>query len=512
MTTSSNSGPLTALVNPASLSTNGTASPVSGATKIAGGSDLGGGSDQKNSAFSHIYQNYILTTSTGSSTGTGTVPPSGMTLGATGLLPQSRGGQSPGGPSVSLSEELEVPLFPSSEGLELTGLTGVPERTASSGLLEGDPMFSLSNAGLRSDPALISTDIDAIDVNIKNNINNNLHDISLVENTENSGQVWFSSLPSSNGSGSLIDPQVGNAGGKSLPLNEAGWPPPPSGQTPGRQGVALASALPPPGLADYDALHQNAFQAAPTPSYGAQAAPGALPTPTPVTPLAPGFLVTSSGGREPRTRQANSASVGSIATVQPTSAAAATTSNVEAAPTEALPVELSRLASVSGLHDRPQALQAAIAQPLTRFVGAPGWDQGLGQRMLWMVDQGLNQAELRLDPPQLGSVSVRISLLDDQAQIMFQAQHPAAREALEAALPKLREMFAEQGLELADADISEHSDQDGPDSGSGSGNQPDSTPGLSAAASDVDVPGDSSSTSTAGEARDSDAGLIDEFV
>ena len=37
----------------------------------------------------------------------------------------------------------------------------------------------------------------------------------------------------------------------------------------------------------------------------------------------------------------------------------------------------------------------------------------------------------------------------------FFAANPAARDALEAALPRLREMFAESGMELANADVAE---------------------------------------------------------
>ncbi len=109
--------------------------------------------------------------------------------------------------------------------------------------------------------------------------------------------------------------------------------------------------------------------------------------------------------------------------------------------------------------DKLSAIQQTTTLTLPRPAGTPGWDQGLGQRVLWMVENGLKQAELRLDPPNLGSVSIRISMLDDQAQLMLQAANPAAREALESALPKLREMFNQQGLTLGDADVSDQQAQ-----------------------------------------------------
>ncbi len=112
--------------------------------------------------------------------------------------------------------------------------------------------------------------------------------------------------------------------------------------------------------------------------------------------------------------------------------------------------ELARPANTVAL-ERP--VQAPPVLPLARPVGAPGWEQALGQRIVWAAENGIGQAELRLDPPHLGNLSVRIAMSDDQAQVMFQAQNPAAREALESALPRLREMFAEHGLQLGDADV-----------------------------------------------------------
>ena len=42
----------------------------------------------------------------------------------------------------------------------------------------------------------------------------------------------------------------------------------------------------------------------------------------------------------------------------------------------------------------------------------------------------------------------------DQASVQFGAAHADTRNALENALPRLREMFASQGLSLADANVS----------------------------------------------------------
>jgi flagellar hook-length control protein FliK len=86
--------------------------------------------------------------------------------------------------------------------------------------------------------------------------------------------------------------------------------------------------------------------------------------------------------------------------------------------------------------------------------GQPGWDDALGERVLWMTGNGLKNAELRLNPAELGPVRVQISVDDGNATVSFSAQHPLTRDAIEQALPRLREMLADQGLSLQNADVS----------------------------------------------------------
>ena len=159
--------------------------------------------------------------------------------------------------------------------------------------------------------------------------------------------------------------------------------------------------------------------------------------------------------------------------------------------------------------DRPTTLQGTpMLSTIPRAIGTPDWNQGLGQRMLMMVDNGLNQAELRLDPPQLGSIHVRISMSDDQAQLFFQAAHPAARDALESAMPRLREMFAEQGLQLDNADVGGQSQQSASDKSEQGSDLQDTTSLSDGQERNSDALENSRGAASGMETR----GLIDEFV
>lgn len=94
-----------------------------------------------------------------------------------------------------------------------------------------------------------------------------------------------------------------------------------------------------------------------------------------------------------------------------------------------------------------------IQLPVQAPVQQPGWDRAMGERMVWMARNNLQEAQLQLNPRHLGPIEVRLSLNQDQAQVSFIAGNPQAREALESSLPRLREMFADQGLNLGQADV-----------------------------------------------------------
>ncbi|HFC53901.1 MAG TPA: hypothetical protein ENJ43_05665 [Gammaproteobacteria bacterium] len=94
--------------------------------------------------------------------------------------------------------------------------------------------------------------------------------------------------------------------------------------------------------------------------------------------------------------------------------------------------------------------------PISAPLHSPQWQGALGERLVWMVKRDLQQAELRLNPQHLGPVEVRIEIRNEQASITFSAHHTVTRDALEAAVPRLREMLGENGVNLASVDVSRH--------------------------------------------------------
>ena len=92
-------------------------------------------------------------------------------------------------------------------------------------------------------------------------------------------------------------------------------------------------------------------------------------------------------------------------------------------------------------------------------VGTAQWVEELGTQVLWMAHHGIGSASLHLTPPDLGPIEARITVQAGTASVWFGAPHPDTRAALEQALPRLREMFAMQGMSLGDSGVFRESPQ-----------------------------------------------------
>jgi flagellar hook-length control protein FliK len=101
----------------------------------------------------------------------------------------------------------------------------------------------------------------------------------------------------------------------------------------------------------------------------------------------------------------------------------------------------------------PQTLQSGV--PIE--VGKPGWTDAVMGKVMWMSSQQLNSAEIALDPPELGPLQVRITTVQDQTTVAFISNHSVVRDALDQGVARLREMMENQGLDLADVDVSDQS-------------------------------------------------------
>ena len=102
----------------------------------------------------------------------------------------------------------------------------------------------------------------------------------------------------------------------------------------------------------------------------------------------------------------------------------------------------------------PRASAGTALAPITVPLRHPDWSQALAQRLMLMAQNQQNVADIRLHPAHLGPIRVRMDMdQDGGVQISLQAHHALTREAMEAALPRLRTLFEEQQLALKEVNV-----------------------------------------------------------
>jgi flagellar hook-length control protein FliK len=115
--------------------------------------------------------------------------------------------------------------------------------------------------------------------------------------------------------------------------------------------------------------------------------------------------------------------------------------------------------SAAALAPAPGAL-ADVAAPaavvVAAPVNAPDFAQELGLKLSLLARDGVQQAELHLNPADMGPVSVQIVMDGTQARIDFGADMAATRQAIEAGLPELAGALRDAGFTLAGGGVSQH--------------------------------------------------------
>jgi flagellar hook-length control protein FliK len=90
---------------------------------------------------------------------------------------------------------------------------------------------------------------------------------------------------------------------------------------------------------------------------------------------------------------------------------------------------------------------------LPEKTGTPEWDRSLGQQLACFTRDGIHHAELRLHPDELGAIQISMRMSGERMQMHFVADNPLAREALEHAMPHLRQSLADAGVNLGQSSV-----------------------------------------------------------
>jgi len=109
---------------------------------------------------------------------------------------------------------------------------------------------------------------------------------------------------------------------------------------------------------------------------------------------------------------------------------------------------------------RPAAATTVASLTVSAPVGSPDFADALSQQVVWMTGKDAEVAELRLNPPELGPVQVRITVSGDEASAVFVSPVSEVRTAISDSLDRLRESLAGAGISLGEASVSAESFQD----------------------------------------------------
>jgi flagellar hook-length control protein FliK len=100
---------------------------------------------------------------------------------------------------------------------------------------------------------------------------------------------------------------------------------------------------------------------------------------------------------------------------------------------------------------------------------SPDFAPELSASVSLLIQDGIHEAQLQLNPVEMGPVSINIQLDGQQAQVNFHAQQAATREVLERSLPDLAAALQAQGLTLSGGGVfAQTSSQGGQNRGDGS--------------------------------------------
>ncbi|MBQ5948605.1 flagellar hook-length control protein FliK, partial [Massilia sp. ST3] len=241
----------------------------------------------------------------------------------------------------------------------------------------------------------------------------------------------------------------------------------PAAATPAAQPVAAEGA---------DAALQAAFQqikaqdglAAAVPAEGEaltqEAASGGITLPTGLERAPAELRTTQDAASQPAAAQAKPEAAQFQAQLREATQQSAAAAEAPAPSVTQLQAQAAKLEAV-----QPGAVPA---DRIPARVGSQGWDNQVSQRIVYMVGKE-QAATLTLNPPDLGPVQVVLNVSNDQASVQFSSNQLEVRQALENAIPRLREMMSESGIALGNATVDagtpdqRQASQDGERRGSG---------------------------------------------
>lgn len=113
--------------------------------------------------------------------------------------------------------------------------------------------------------------------------------------------------------------------------------------------------------------------------------------------------------------------------------------------------------SVHNPQNNTQNINKLAETPLSVEVSADKWKQKFAQHVSMLALNGNTNAQIKLDPPELGPMAIRINHTGSETQVQFMVNNAVAKELVDSGTQRLREMLEEHGFENVNVDVNEFS-------------------------------------------------------
>ncbi|MBV1910169.1 MAG: flagellar hook-length control protein FliK [Kangiellaceae bacterium] len=119
----------------------------------------------------------------------------------------------------------------------------------------------------------------------------------------------------------------------------------------------------------------------------------------------------------------------------------------------------SRLVGATDLNQAVQSTSASLSASSNINQGLSlrsNFSPNLAMRIQWIYQQAVSSAEILMDPPELGPMTVKLQNTGTETNVVFQVNNAQTKDMIEENLAKLKELLAEQGIALGDAQVQQN--------------------------------------------------------
>jgi flagellar hook-length control protein FliK len=149
------------------------------------------------------------------------------------------------------------------------------------------------------------------------------------------------------------------------------------------------------------------------------------------------------------------------------------TVTIKSVENSANPIQASVTTQISQTPNSASQVLPPHLQSISVSTNNQQWGDALGERVSFLINQKLNNAEIRIDPPHLGKLDIQIHIKDDSAQVVIHTQHVQTRDLVESSSLRLREILQDAGYSSVDVNVS-HRDSSSNQNASGDSQSGDS--------------------------------------